>query len=99
MALITYSTITVYGMKTANAMNHIRQAMLDIQRIKQAADDITAGGTTPANLETNTLFSVASGQGANFYTALQSVIAALFATPSSWTPVQSLVDLDPGQGN
>lgn len=96
MANISYSTTSPFGSKVYLAIQAIRGAQATFQRVKQAADSVSAGGTTPANLETSPLFQVASGQGAAFYTAIQSIDAALFATPASWTPVQATVDLDQG---
>ena len=96
MATIAYSQSSPFGSKVYLSIQRIRDAQAAFQRVKQAADDVTAGGTQPANLETSPLFQVATGQGAAFYAALQSVNAALFTTPSSWTPVQATVDLDQG---
>lgn len=96
MATITYSTTSPFGLKVYLAIQSIRGAQATLQRVKQAADAVSAGGATPANLETSPLFLVSTGQGANFYAALQSIDAALFTTPASWTPVQATVDLDLG---
>jgi hypothetical protein len=96
MAAITYSTTSPFGSKVYLAIQAIRGAQATFQRVKQAADAVTGGGVTPANLETSPLFMVASGQGSAFYTALQAIDAALFTTPSSWTPVQATIDLDQG---
>jgi len=96
MANISYSTTSPFGSKVYLAIQAIRGAQATFQRVKQAADSVSGGGVTPANLETSPLFQVASGQGAAFYTALQSIDAALFTTPSTWTPVQATIDLDQG---
>ena len=96
MATISYNITSPFGSKVYLAIQAIRGAQATFQRVKQVADDVTGGGVTPANLETSSLFQVASGQGAAFYAALQSIDAALFTTPSTWTPVQASVDLDQG---
>lgn len=96
MASISYDQTTPFGSKMYLAIQNIRAAQSALQRIKQVADSVSAGGTTPSNLESSPLFKVAAGQGAAFYTALQSLDAALFTTPASWTPVQASIDLDQG---
>lgn len=67
----------------------LRQAQETLARTKSVMDDITAGGTVPANLESNTLFSVSAGQGANFYNAIVSIISAIGS-------LQAITDLDQG---
>ena len=99
MANITYDLTTPFGRQTYQAVQAIRKAQSLLQSIKQKADTVTGGGVTPANLEdsaTTKLFGVATGSGSAFYTAIQSLDAALFTTPSTWTPVQASVDLDQG---
>lgn len=96
MSNISYNTTSPFGSKVYLAIQAIRGAQATFQRVKQAADAVTGGGVTPANLETNALFQVATGQGAAFYAAIQSIDAALFTTPGSWTPVQATIDLDQG---
>ena len=99
MATITYSNTTPFGQKVYQGIQYIRNAQAIFQRVKQVADDVSSGGTNTAALETSVLFMVSTGQGASFYAALQSIDAALFTTPSTWTPVQASVDLDLGGGN
>ena len=96
MATITYSTTSPFGSKVFLAIQAIRGAQATFQRVKQVADDVTGGGVNTANLESSPLFQVGPGGGPAFYAALQSVNAALFLTPSTWTPVQATVDLDQG---
>ena len=99
MANITYDLTTPFGRQTYQAVQSIRKAQSLLQSIKQKADALTVGGTVPANLEdsaTTKLFGVATGGGASFYAAIQSLDAALFTTPSTWAPVQASVDLDQG---
>jgi hypothetical protein len=96
MAAISYSTTSPFGSKVYLAVQSIRGAQATFQRVKQAADAVSGGGVTPANLETSPLFMVSTGQGAAFYAAIQSIDAALFTTPGSWTPVQATIDLDQG---
>ena len=99
MANITYNLSTPFGRQTYQAVQAIRKAQSLLQSIKQKADDVTGGGVTPANLEDAAganLFGVATGQGSAFYSAIQSLDAGLFTTPSTWTPIQASVDLDQG---
>lgn len=96
MARIAYDQTTPFGSKIYLSIQGIKQAQAYLQRCKQVADSITTGGTNTTALEGSPEFKVASGQGANFYAALQSLDAALFTTPASWTPVQATIDLDQG---
>lgn len=96
MANITYDQTTPFGSKVYLAIQGIRDAQAKMQRIKQMADAVSGGGTQTTNLETSPYFMVKAGQGAAFYAALQSINAALFTTPASWTPVQATIDLDQG---
>lgn len=96
MANITYSTTSPFGSKVYLAIQSIRGAQATFQRVKQVADAVSGGGVHPEYLETSPLFLVSTGQGSAFYTALQSIDAALFTTPASWTPVQATIDLDQG---
>ena len=96
MARVSYDQTTPFGSKMYLAIQGIKLAQANLQRIKQVADAMTGGGATPANLELSKEFGVATGGGANFYAAIQSLDAALFTTPASWTPVQATIDLDQG---
>jgi hypothetical protein len=96
MARIQYGTTTPFGSKIFVAIQGIRNAQAAFQRCKQVADDLTGGGVTTSALEGSAEFNVAAGQGAAFYAAIQSVDAALFVTPSTWSPVLATVDLDQG---
>jgi hypothetical protein len=89
MASIGYSSNSAFGSKVNSTNQQLRLAQETLARVKTVMDDITAGGTVPANLETNTLFSVASGQGSNFYNAIVSIIGAIGA-------LQAITDLDQG---
>ena len=96
MARIQYGTGTPFGSKIYQTVQAIKLAQAFLPRCKQVADSLTGGGVTPSALEGSAEFGVATGEGANFYAALQSLDAALFTTPSSWTPVQASIDLDQG---
>jgi hypothetical protein len=89
MALIGYSASSSFGSKVNATNQNLRAAQATLSRTKQVMDDITAGGTVPANLESNTLFSVAAGQGSNFYNAIVSIISAIGS-------LQAITDLDQG---
>jgi hypothetical protein len=96
MARISYGTSTPFGSKINQSLQAIKLAQAFLPRCKQVADSLTAGGTNTSALEGSAEFGVATGQGANFYAALQSLDAALFTTPGSWAPVQATIDLDQG---
>lgn len=106
MATIAYDNTTPFGRQMQYAIQAIKLAQANLMRMKQRADSISGGGVTPSALEgvknasgqytAGGDFGVAAGQGAAFYTAIQSLDAALFTTPSTWTPVQATVDLDIG---
>ena len=96
MALIVYNPQSPFGSQMSLAIQGLKRAQANIQSIKQTADTMTNGGVTPANLEGSAQFGVAAGQGAVFYAAIQSIMAALYTTPSTWTPVQATIDLDTG---
>jgi hypothetical protein len=96
MARVKYDQTTPFGSKMYLTIQAFKTIQANLPRIKQVADAMTGGGATPAALEGSAEFGVAVGQGANFYSAIQSLDAAAFTTPSSWTPVQATIDLDQG---
>ncbi len=98
MSRIVYGNGSPFGGRIAILVANMRSAQANLMRCKQVADALTAGGTNTAALEGSAEFAVGTGQGAAFYAALQSLDAALFTTPSTWTPVQASVDLDLGGG-
>ena len=73
MARIAYNATTVGGKMKAEAVDHIRKARDLLTRASALANSITAGGVTPALLESSAEFGVAAGQGASFYTALNNM--------------------------
>ena len=89
MATIGYSVNSAFGSKVNQCNQDLRTCQAILARTKGVMDDITAGGTQTTNLETNPLFSVASGQGLNFYNAVVSIISAIGS-------LQSITDLDQG---
>lgn len=107
MARITYTKQSPFGLRLSILVSNLRAAQYDLLRCIDEANSITAGGTTPANLEipngvkygdpTMTdgalQFGVASGQGAAFYTDLQSLKSAI--VPAG-VPLPASVDLDQG---
>lgn len=100
MARIPYSQQSPFGSKIYVAVQQLRNAQYAVLRCIDEANSISAGGTQPANLETQTpqtdagsQFAVAVGQGSNFYNALQSLKAAIIP---AGVPVQATIDLDQG---
>lgn len=98
MAQIPYDQTSPFGSKVYLAVQELRDAQYKILRCIDAANDITAGGTQPSNLETTAVpggkqFGVATGQGANFYNALQSIKSAII---SGGIALQATIDLDQG---
>lgn len=93
MAQIPYDQTSPFGSKVYLAIQELRDAQYKILRCIDAANDLTGGGVTPANLEGSKQFGVASGQGANFYNALQSIKSAIIAGGNA---LQATVDLDQG---
>jgi hypothetical protein len=89
MASIGYSTTSAFGSKVNSCVQDLRMCQAALARTKTVMDDDTSGGTVPANLESNTLFGVAAGQGGNFYNAVVSIIGAIGA-------LQAITDLDQG---
>lgn len=89
MASITYDQTTAFGSKVYVAVQSLQTAKANLLRAKTVADGVTAGGTVPANLETNAMFKVASGGGSNFYNAIVSINSAIQA-------LQAITDLDEG---
>jgi hypothetical protein len=93
---IGYNQGTPFGSKVAVAVRDIRDAQIQLKRAMEVANAITTGGTVPTSLEGSPEFGVSVGQGSAFYTELQSLIAAVFTTPSSWVAVQASIDMDQG---
>lgn len=96
MANIGYNGTSPFGARILTCIRDIKDAQAQLQRCIDMANNMTNGGTTPANLEGSTQFGVAAGQGLNFYNALASLNSALFAVPASRTPLQASIDLDQG---
>jgi hypothetical protein len=96
MAIIGYNSSSPFGSKMARVVQDVKEAQQLLSRCIDTANDMTNGGSTPANLEGSAQFGVATGQGLNFYNALASLNSALFAAPASRTPLQASIDLDQG---
>ena len=75
MARITYNTTTVGGKLVAQAVANVRNARDELNRVVAMMNSMTAGGVTPALLESSAEFGVAVGQGANFYAAINNMKA------------------------
>lgn len=96
MAHITYDRTKPFGQITAEFVNAVIGARASAARIKSVMDQITAGGTTPANLETGNPegaanFGVPIGRGVDFYNAVVSIKSGLDAIAAT-----TLGDLDLG---
>lgn len=94
MAHIAYNRNTAFGSLASSAVSRLVQLQFDIAHVMNAANSMTAGGATPANLESGDgalNFGVPVGQGANFYGNLQSIKAGLDAIASA-----TIADMDLG---
>lgn len=89
MARLTFVRTSPFGSQVNQIVNGLVYAQQHLVEIKKVADLLTAGGASPAGLEGSAEFGVASGQGAAFYTDLQSIIAGVNA-------IACLPDLDQG---
>ena len=88
-----YDGNTAFGLKTFQALSKLHDARDLLLAIKQKADNVTVGGTVPANLETHPLFKVATGQGANFY---NDIVALVTAINPSGAAIPASIDLYQG---
>jgi hypothetical protein len=85
MAHVIYDPNKPLGIKVANLVQMVDAARAQCASIKAVMDSVSAGGVTPANLETGgtadgiALFSVASGQGSTFYSNIVSINSSLQA--------------------
>lgn len=77
MARILLSTGTLVGRRMLSITAQVIQLTGDISRIKAIVDQITAGGLTPALLESSLEGGVPAGQGAAVYAGIQSLQAAV----------------------
>lgn len=93
---IGYDRTTPFGSKIYVAVQQIELAMANFKRVKEMMDVISGGGITPSTLEGSPQFGIATGQGAIAYAAVQSINAALFSVPASYTPVPAVSQLDQG---
>ena len=88
-----YDGNTPFGLKLFQAAQALHTAQVLFTDLKRKMDNITGGGVTTANLETDTRFAVATGQGAAAYSAVVSINAAI--NPSN-APIPASVDLYQG---
>jgi hypothetical protein len=91
MARIVYDANKIGGAMVAAAVGHLQLAQQLLARAKGIADSVSAGGVTPANLESSAEFGVVVGSGAAFYTAL-----AAMKTNAATVTVASMSDMDNG---
>jgi hypothetical protein len=92
---ITYSREVPFGKMTAEFVSDVIRLRQMAGRLKTVMDQITAGGVTPANLETGdgaANFGVPAGSGAAFYSDIVSIKSGLDAISAS-----ILGDLDLGE--
>ena len=91
MARITYNATTIGGKMIAQGVDDIRKGRDLIARAVSLANSISAGGATPALLESSPEFGVAVGAGATFYTALNNM-----KTNAATVSDTAIADLDNG---
>jgi hypothetical protein len=91
MSRISFSATTIGGKLVAQGVDYQHKSQDALIRAIALANSISAGGATPALLESSPEFGVAIGQGAAFYTALNGMkVNAATVTPSA------IGDLDMG---
>jgi len=91
MARITYNATTIGGTMVAEGIDHIRKGRDLLMRAKSLADSVSAGGATPALLESSVEFGVLASQGGTFYTALGNA-----KTNAATVTDAAIADLDNG---
>ncbi len=91
MSRIVYSPSTPFGKLTAEAVDYVLKAQDAIDRAVAVANAASAGGATPTNLEGSPEFGVATGDGSDFYTAINNLKTNLAAISSA-----SLSQIDMG---
>lgn len=87
MSHITYDRSKPFGQLTAETVNQVRAAQASILRLMAVANQIAAGGASPAFLEIGNPegaanFGVPTARGADFYSNLQSLKSSLDAFSS-----------------
>ena len=73
MVRVTYSSATIGGTMVAEGVDHIRKGRELLERATSLMNSISAGGATPALLESSVEFGVAVGQGSAFYSAVNEM--------------------------
>jgi hypothetical protein len=91
MARIVYNSTTIGGKMVAEAVDHIRKGRDLLTRASALANSISAGGVTPALLESSPEFGVVVGQGSNFYTAVNNM-----KTNAATVSDTAIADIDQG---
>jgi len=91
MARITYNATTIGGTMVAEGIDHIRKGRDLLMRAKSLAASVSAGGTTPALLESSAEFGVLASQGGAFYTAIDNA-----KTNAATVTDAAIADLDNG---
>lgn len=78
-ARLVFDKTKPFGAIVALSVAALVKATSDLARVKAVADSISAGGVTPALLESSPEFGIAVGGGATFYADLQNIQAGLAA--------------------
>jgi len=97
MAHIMYDRTKPISSRIANVVNSILSDRAELLRIKTALDEMTAGGTVLANLETSgtmdgqSLVGCSVGNGATLYSSIVSIKSGLDSISGA-----TLGDLDLG---
>jgi hypothetical protein len=87
---VPYDTTKQFGAMTAELITGVVNMRELANRIRAKADQMDAGNT-PANIEGDALFGVASGRGSDFYVALGYVRDGLNSIAAD-----KIADLDQG---
>ena len=91
MARIAYNATTIGGSMVAQGVDHIRKGRDLLARATALANSISAGGATPALLESSAEFGVVVGQGASFYAAVNGM-----KTNAATVADTAIADIDQG---
>jgi len=71
------------GLHLANAVRYTTLAQQELALAKAVADQVTAGGVTPANLEGSAEFGAPAAGGASLYTAIGNLNTNLATVTSA----------------
>lgn len=83
MARIGYDSASIGGEMVATAVDTLSELQSSLVRVVAMMNSMTAGGTTPENLEGSTEFGVPTGSGSDFYTSVNNIKATVCAVTAA----------------